>query len=82
MPARPDHFVLQIEPGLVVAAVVVIAVGHGMPGLRGIAAERIERRRAAGAGPQIVAETVIFPAEDQRMGQFAGGEIGAQAVVG
>ena len=53
-----------------------------MSGLRAIAAERIERRRAAGAGPQIVAETVIFSTEDQRMGQFAGGEIGAQAVIG
>jgi hypothetical protein len=53
-----------------------------MSGLRGIAAKRVERRRAAGAGPQIVAEAMIFPAEDQGMRQVAGIEIGAQAVIG
>jgi hypothetical protein len=80
MPAFPDHFVLQIDPSLLIAAVIVIAVGHGMPALRGIAAERVEvmrcRRRSTdrcGNGDT--------PADDQRMGQLAG-EIGAQAVIG
>ena len=41
MPAVPDHLILQIQPGLVVAAMIVIAVGDGMPGLRGIAGKRV-----------------------------------------
>ena len=82
MPAVPDHLILQIQPGLVITAIIIIAVGHGMPGLGGIAGKRVKRRRAAGAGPQIVAEAMIFGAEDQGMRQIASIEIGAQAVIG
>ena len=53
-----------------------------MPGLGGIAGKRVKRRRAAGAGPQIVAEAMLFGAEDQGMRQIASIEIGAQAVIG
>ena len=61
---------------------IVIAVGDGMPGLRGIAAKRVKGRRAAGAGPQVVTEAMIFGAEDQGVCQVACIEIGAQAVIG
>ncbi len=64
MPAVPYHLILQIKPGLVITAIIIIAEGDGMPGLRRIAGERIERRRVAGAGPQIVAEAMILSAED------------------
>ncbi len=69
MPAVPDHLILQIQPGLVIAAIIVVAVGNGMSGLRGIAAKRVKGRRAAGAGPQVVAEAMIFGAEDQGVRQ-------------
>lgn len=42
-----------------------------MPGLGGIAGKRVKGRRAAGAGPQIVAEAMVFSAEDQGMRQIA-----------
>ena len=63
MPAVPDHLILQIQPGLVIAAIIVVAVGNGMSGLRGIAAKRV--KGAAPAGPQVVTEAMIFGAEDQ-----------------
>ncbi len=82
MPAVPDHLILQIQPGLVIAAIIVVAVGNGMSGLRGIAAKRVkgrQRRRRRSAGR--------YGSDDIRrrgsgVRQVACIEIGAQAVIG